>query len=135
MVLPAPYQQRSFRAFGWSCHRNVNDPRCPMLPTRTNLPRTSRSTRAGRRFVTSAAIGFALTFVAAVIALSAGLLPRFGLGAALSVDSGVVLLFVPLCALVFAVLVEVVRGLADPATPAHPGGAGLAPWRPGHGEG
>lgn len=106
-----------------------------MLPNRSDLPRKPRAGRAGRRFVSSAAIGFALTFVVAVIAVVAGILPRVGLAAALSVDVGVMLLFVPLCALVLAVLVEVVRGLSDPQASVHRTDDRFAAWRPGHGEG
>ena len=103
-----------------------------MLPNRTDLPRRKRD---ARRFVTSAAIGFALTLLVAVVALSSGLLPRFALGAGLSVDMASMLLFLPLCALVLAVLVEVVRGISDPAPLPRQAESRFAPWRPGHGEG
>ena len=83
----------------------------------------------------AAAISFSLTFVVAIAAFALGLVPALNFGG--SIETGVVLLFVPLCALVFAILVEAVRGsLARSFKPEAPPTANLlAAWRPGHGEG
>ena len=89
---------------------------------------------------TATVIGFSLTFVGAGVAVLLGLLPddvspiasAFG-----PIDSGVVLLLVPLCALVFAMLVEATRlALRGPLQIAQPRPTPvLSEWRPGHGEG
>ena len=83
----------------------------------------------------AAAISFSLTFVIAIAAFALGLVPALDFGG--SIETGVVLLFVPLCALVFAILAEAVRGsLARSFKPEAPRAANpLAAWRPGHGEG
>jgi len=103
-----------------------------MLPDRPALPKRS-DTRllARRRFVTSAVIGFALTFVSAVAALGFGVLPQGLFGA----DFGVVLLFVPLFALVMAVIVEVIRAGADQDRRNAAGDSTFTGWKPGLGEG
>lgn len=83
------------------------------------------------------AISFSLTFVAVSIALLLGVLPAHIVAIQPPVDLGVLMLMVPLCALVFTMLAEVlraaIRGLprirAPRPTPA------LSAWRPGHGEG
>ena len=105
-----------------------------MLPDRP-VANARRASHAARRFVTSAAIAFALTFVAAVLALALGVLPHLGFGTAASIDPAVVLLFAPLCALVLAVLVEVLRSLADHPAEANARDTRLVAWRPGRGEG
>jgi hypothetical protein len=101
--------------------------RKPLRPARLG---TSRLTAA-------AAIGFSLTFVAAGIAVLMGLVPprmMLGLG---GLDATVLLLFVPLCALTFAILAEAVRatltGSFRQAARSH--ASPLEPWRPGRGEG
>lgn len=55
------------------------------------------------------AISFSLTFVAVSLVLLAGLLPAQLTTLGGSVDTAVVLLFLPLCALAFAIIAEVVR--------------------------
>lgn len=55
------------------------------------------------------AISFSLTFVGVSLALLAGLLPERVANLGASIDVGVLLLFLPLCALAFAISVEVVR--------------------------
>ena len=83
------------------------------------------------------AISFSLTFVVAGIALLLGIIPPRTITGAGEIDTAVVLLFVPLCALLFAILIEVARsvvreGLQPPRTrQAKP----LAAWKPGRGEG
>ena len=83
------------------------------------------------------AISFSLTFVGVSVALLMGALPASIASIQPPVDLGVLMLMVPLCALVFTMLAEVllaaIRGLprirAPRPTPA------LSAWRPGHGEG
>jgi hypothetical protein len=58
---------------------------------------------------TFAAISFSLTFVGMSLALLTGLFPERLLSLTGSIDTGVVLLFVPLCALVLAIVAEVFR--------------------------
>lgn len=93
--------------------------------------------RRGQALSAAAAIGFSLTFVGAGIAMLLGFIPPRTLVGSGELDTSVVLLFVPLCALVFALLVEVARttmagGLRqEPPRPTNP----LAAWRPGNGEG
>ena len=83
------------------------------------------------------AISFSLTFVVAGIALLLGIIPPRTITGAGEIDTAVVLLFVPLCALLFAILVEVVRSiLREGLQPAKPRRANpLDAWKPGHGEG
>ena len=98
--------------------------------------------RARRRALTTApVISFSLTFALAGFALLLGLLPH---DAALleasnghTVETGVVLLVVPLVALVAAILFEATRlawrgpvNIADPKPT-----VALSDWKPGHGEG
>jgi hypothetical protein len=86
---------------------------------------------------TVVAISFSLTFVGVSVALLMGVLPAPIASIQPPVDLGVLMLMVPLCALVFTMLAEVllaaIRGLprirAPRPTPA------LSAWRPGHGEG
>ncbi len=85
----------------------------------------------------AAAISFSLTFVAGGIALLAGLLPQqlnTHLG---EVDTGVVVLFVPLCALLLAVIFEAVRSIMrdNLREPAPRKTNPLDAWKPGMGEG
>lgn len=83
------------------------------------------------------AISFSLTFVAVSMAFLLGFLPTSVSVLHRSVDVGVVLLLVPLCALTFAILGEVmiaaIRGLPRVRRPID--APALSGWRPGHGEG
>ena|SRR6218665_1328807 len=93
-----------------------------------------------RALTSATVIAFSLTFVGAGVALLAGMLPANAeamTGAAGSVDTGVVLLLVPLCALVLAILFEATRlALRGPVRIAEPRPApALSAWTPGHGEG
>ncbi len=109
----------------------------------TKLPQSKRpSWRLPRPLFRNAlsaatAISFSLTFVVAGIALLLGIIPPRAIIGGGDVDTAVVLLFVPLCALILAILVEVVRsilreGLQSPkARESNP----LSGWKPGHGEG
>ena len=97
--------------------------------------------KARRRALTTATIiSFSLTFALAGFALLLGLLPRdaqFLASATGSIETGIVLLVVPLVALVIAILFEATR-LAwrgpvrmQSAKPTRT----LSGWKPGHGEG
>ena len=98
--------------------------------------------QARRRALTTATIiSFSLTFALAGFALLMGFLPQDAalLAAANgnSVETGVVLLVVPLVALVAAILFEAARlALRGPIAIAEPKPAvTLSDWKPGHGEG
>jgi Mg2+/Co2+ transporter CorB len=84
-----------------------------------------------------ATITFALVFLGVIAAFALGALPSEALTFGGNVEAGVVLLFVPLCALIFAVLVEVIRSaLTSSFGPRRPQSEGqVLNWRPGHGEG
>ncbi|WP_299643865.1 hypothetical protein [Devosia sp.] len=83
------------------------------------------------------AISFSLTFVGAGIALMLGIIPPRAITGAGDVDMAVVLLFVPLCALLFAIIAEVVRAsLREGLRPPKPRQSNpLSAWKPGHDEG
>ena len=68
-----------------------------------------RKWRGPSSLTSAAAISFSLTFVGASVALLMGALPPAITTMAPPVDIGVLLLMVPLCALVLAMLVEVLR--------------------------
>ena len=107
----------------------------------TKLPRPKRPSLRLPMFrnalSAATAISFSLTFVGAGIALLLGIIPPRAIVGGGEIDTAVVLLFVPLCALLFAILIEVVRaslreGLQAPkARQSNP----LSAWKPGHGEG
>jgi hypothetical protein len=113
-----------------------------MSPTKLPTPRKTRSFSPGRLFRNplgaAAAISFSLTFVVAGILFATGVIPPHTIAGLGEIDTGVVMLFVPLCALTFAIMAEVVRsilrdGLRHQPKPraANP----LAAWKPGTGEG
>ncbi|MHB1110849.1 MAG: hypothetical protein ACYCZU_11110 [Devosia sp.] len=93
--------------------------------------------RGSRNFISASIISFSLTFVGVSLAVLAGYLPARQALSTGKLDAEVVLLFVPLCALVFAIVAEVLRiaakgplrsTTARRMTP-------LSDWKPGHGEG
>jgi hypothetical protein len=92
-----------------------------------------------RALTTVTIISFSLTFALAGFALLLGLLPQDAhyLGSTGSIDTGVVLLVVPLVALVLAILFEATRlALSGPVRMARAKPVGpLTDWKPGHGEG
>jgi uncharacterized membrane protein len=93
-----------------------------------------------RALTTSTIISFSLTFALAGFALLMGLLPQKAnllASSTGSVETGVVLLVVPLVALVAAMLFEAARlALRGPISIAEPKPARpLRDWKPGHGEG
>lgn len=83
------------------------------------------------------AISFSLTFVVAGIALLVGLIPPRTIIGAGEIDTAVILLFVPLSALMLAILVEVVRSVVrDGLTPTKTRQANpLSAWKAGQREG
>ena len=89
------------------------------------------------RLTSVTAISFSLTFVGVSIALLAGFLPARVATLGGTVDTGVVLLFVPLCALARAIIAAVLRAVmkgqlrSGSTRRIRP----LSQWRPGHGEG
>lgn len=112
-----------------------------MSPTKLPQPKTSwfkrRMPLLGNALGVSAAIAFSLTFVGAGIALLLGIIPPRTLINATEIETGVVLLFVPLCALILAILVEATRStLRDGLQAPRPRQSNpLSAWKPGHGEG
>ncbi|WP_417308165.1 hypothetical protein [Devosia sp.] len=106
------------------------------LPAKLNsIPQVKRRRKLRIAALTSAtAISFSLTFVLAGVALLFGLAPSPEVMFGGKVDTAVLLLFVPLCALTLAMLVEVsrtiVRGIPEVGTR-----AAAREWHPGSGEG
>ncbi|MBK8086237.1 MAG: hypothetical protein IPK28_21755 [Devosia sp.] len=93
--------------------------------------------RRGHPLLVAAAISFSLTFVGAGVALQLDLVPWRPLPGLMDTETSMILLLVPLCALLLALLVEVMRtvvagGLDERPAP-HPDP--LSAWRPGSGEG
>lgn len=107
----------------------------------THLPQPARRRRLRRLLANplsaATAISFSLTFVGAGIALLLGMIPSSLLLGARQVDTGVVLLLVPVCALLAAIIFEAVRAsLRSDVVGQHtPPAAGLSGWRPGRREG
>lgn len=102
-----------------------------------SLVKPARSKPAARNLATIAVISFSLTFVGVSLALLFGILPNSVVALDMPVDMGVVLLIVPLCALVFAMMAEVLRAAVSgvPRAVSHRTATSLSEWRPGHGEG
>lgn len=107
----------------------------------THLPQPARKRHLRSLFANplsaATAISFSLTFVGAGIALLLGMVPSSLLLGAQQVDTGVVLLLVPVCALLAALVSEAVRaslnsGIAEPSAARS---IGLSAWKPGQGEG
>ena len=84
-----------------------------------------------------AVISFSLTFVGVGLAVLAGYLPAQQALLTGKLDPEVVLLFVPLAALVFAIVAEAIRiTVKGPLLPASGRRTdALSDWKPGHGEG
>src|SRR5262245_23519265 len=110
------------------------------MPTDAKLidPTTKRAKLLSWNLASITAISFSLTFVGVSLALLAGVLPQKFASLDMPVDMGVVLLLVPLCALVLAMMAEVLRAAARGALPKRPvrtASALIREWRPGNGEG
>ena len=108
-------------------------PAAPQAVTAPFVPRQRRIID----LTTVTAISFSLTFVSASVMLLAGVLPTSFTSLAAPVDIGVLLLIVPLCALVLAMMAEVVRAAVKGTPPRRAARhrTRLSEWRPGHGEG
>ncbi|MBN9310790.1 MAG: hypothetical protein J0I99_11890 [Devosia sp.] len=114
-----------------------------MSPTKLPAPRKTpllpRRRLFGNPLTAAAAISFSLTFLGAGALLAAGVVPPRVLTGLGEIDTPVVFLLVPLCALLFAIMVEVVRATLregphrQPRPPRQPNA--LAAWKPGTGEG
>lgn len=83
------------------------------------------------------AIAFSLAFFAGGLALVLGLTPLPAVQFAPTIDLGVLVLMVPLCALSLAIVFEVLRAAVTGLPRVQPPRltAALSDWRPGHGEG
>lgn len=105
----------------------------------TDVPSSIRTDgkRRRRNLISASIISFSLTFVVVSLAALAGYLPVKDTLLSARFDIEVVLLLVPLCALVFAIVAEVLRiaakGPLRSTVPRHM--APLSNWKPGHGEG
>jgi len=100
-------------------------------------PLISRRKAGASPLAAAAVIGFSLTLVAAGLAILMGVVPSRTMLGAQGIDATVLLLFVPLCALTFAILAEAVRATVTGSF-RHPVRAPTPrpeAWRPGHGEG
>lgn len=104
-------------------------------------PKTSGTRRAADgtwALASATSIAFSLAFFAGGLALLLGLVPMPIANWPASVDLGVLVLMVPLCALCLAIVVEVLRAAITSSLPkVQPPRlvAALSDWRPGHGEG
>lgn len=100
--------------------------------------RTKRSADGTWALASATSIAFSLAFFAGGLALLLGLVPMPIANWPASVDLGVLVLMVPLCALSLAIVAEVLRAAITTSLPSvQPPRlvAALSDWRPGHGEG
>lgn len=106
----------------------------PASPSTEPSPATTTQQR--RNLVSASIISFSLTFVGVSLAVLAGYVPAQQALLNSKIDAEVVLLFVPLCALVFAIVAEVLRiAVSGPVRPVVRRSSPLSEWKPGHGEG
>ncbi|HQZ13143.1 MAG TPA: hypothetical protein PK286_09680 [Devosia sp.] len=88
---------------------------------------------------TMTAISFSLTFVVVSLLLLTGVIPASFATLTAPVDIGVLLLIVPLCALVLAMVAEVLRAAMKGTPQRHNARSArrksFTDWRPGRGEG
>ena len=102
-----------------------------------SLPSADVAANRRRSLFSTSVISFSLTFVGVGVAVLAGYLPAQQALLTGKIDAEVVLLFVPLAALVFAIVAEAIRIAAK--GPLLPRGGrrtkALSDWTPGHGEG
>ena len=106
----------------------------------TGLPDRAKSAerRATRRnFTVAGILAMTACFVGGAVALGTGTLPAHRVLGSTGIDLGVALLFVPLCALVFVLVAEIVRAVAADRQLRIARGKrpGLGAWQPGVGEG
>lgn len=101
-------------------------------------PPPGKAARERRNLFSAALISFSLTFVGVGLAVLAGYLPAQQALLSGRIDPEVVLLFVPLAALVFAIVAEAAR-LSLKGSPVHLDATRPVPplsrWEPGRGEG
>lgn len=107
-------------------------------PAEPSLPAAVKAALGRRNLFSAALLSFFLTFVGVGLAVLAGYLPARQAVLSGTIDAEVVLLFVPLAALVFAIVAEAARlslkdspVRQDPNRPTAP----LSGWTPGRGEG
>lgn len=113
-----------------------------MSPTKLPAPRKLRFVSSNRLFrnplSAATAISFSLTFVVAGVLFATGVIPPHTITGLGEIDTGVIMLFVPLCALTFAITGEVVRSILRDGLRRQPkprNANPLAAWKPGTGEG
>lgn len=109
----------------------------PASSTTEPSPNVQSGGKRGRSPLSTSVISFSLTFAGVSLAVLAGYLPAQQALLTGKLDAEVVLLFVPLAALVFAIVAEVIRvaargPLRSTTTRRMPP---LSGWKPGHGEG
>jgi hypothetical protein len=109
-------------------------------PARATSVRESAASARRKALNMVTVISFSLTFVGAGVALLLGLLPadaNFVASAIGPIDTGIVLLLIPLCALVLAILFEATRlAMRGPVEMAQPRTRpALSDWKPGKSEG
>lgn len=109
----------------------------PEAAVATLMPTPERAAKRNESPISITAISFSLTFVGVSLAFLAGLLPPPLASISMPVDLGVLLLVVPLCALVVAMMGEVLRTALRgvPSARAPRLAPALSNWTPGHGEG
>jgi hypothetical protein len=117
---------------------SVKLPPANISSTKISSAKMSAARRKALNMVT--VISFSLTFVGAGVALMLGLLPpdaNFVASAMGPIDTGIVLLLIPLCALCLAILFEATRlAMRGPIEIAQPRPTpALSDWKPGTGEG
>jgi hypothetical protein len=107
-------------------------------PAEPSVPTAVKAARRRRTLFSAALISFSLTFLGVILAVLAGYLPAQQALLSGTIDPEVVLLFVPLAALVFAIVAEAARLSLkgdplrlDASRPVPP----LSAWTPGRGEG
>ena len=108
-----------------------------VIPASALKPFVPRRQRKVVDLTTVTAISFSLTFVGVSLMLLAGVMPPSFAALEAPVDIGVLLLIVPLCALVLAMMAEVLRAAIKGTPPRRTSrnASALSDWRPGHGEG
>lgn len=95
-----------------------------------------RGLRLPNSLASAAAISFSLTFITAIVAIALNLVPAVSLRLSPELDASVILLMVPMAALLFALVFEVVRtALSGEQSQPLQQKAPLMAWSPGRGEG
>lgn len=102
-----------------------------------SVPSEGKTGGRRRNLFSASVVSFSLTFVGVGLAVMAGYLPAQQALLTGKIDAEVVLLFVPLSALLFAIVAEAVRiSFKGPLLRGAPRRTPpLSDWKPGHGEG